>query len=56
MKLFNAILATQGNTELEVYEILSGIKNKEEKKELITEVSKEKFLDLVKAAAGSDNE
>ena len=29
---------------------------KEEKKELITEVSKEKFLDLVKAAAGSDNE
>ncbi|QHS76852.1 rRNA-processing protein RRP15 [Saccharomyces paradoxus] len=56
VKLFNAILATQVKTEKEVTENLSGIKNKEEKKELITEVSKEKFLDLVKAAAGSDNE
>ncbi|CAD6651456.1 SX2_G0021040.mRNA.1.CDS.1 [Saccharomyces cerevisiae] len=56
VKLFNAILATQVKTEKEVSENLSGIKNKEEKKELITEVSKEKFLDLVKAAAGSDNE
>ncbi|CAD6650027.1 HN1_G0025490.mRNA.1.CDS.1 [Saccharomyces cerevisiae] len=56
VKLFNAILATQVKTEKEVSENLSGIKNKEEKKELITEVSKEKFLDLVKAAAGNDNE
>lgn len=56
VKLFNAILATQVKTEKEVSENLSEIKNKEEKKELITEVSKEKFLDLVKAAAGSDNE
>ena len=56
VKLFNAILATQVKTEKEVSENLSGIKNKEDKKELITEVSKEKFLDLVKAAAGSDNE
>ncbi|CAI4865513.1 ASN_collapsed_G0057580.mRNA.1.CDS.1 [Saccharomyces cerevisiae] len=56
VKLFNAILATQLKTEKEVSENLSEIKNKEEKKELITEVSKEKFLDLVKAAAGSDNE
>lgn len=56
VKLFNAILATQVKTEKEVTENLSGIKNKEEKKELITEVSKEKFLDLVKAAAGGDNE
>lgn len=54
VKLFNAILATQVKTEKEVSENLSGIKNKEEKKELITEVSKEKFLDLVKAAAGSE--
>ncbi|CAI4053825.1 hypothetical protein N7582_005827 [Saccharomyces uvarum] len=56
VKLFNAILATQVKTEKEVTENLSGIKNKEEKRELITEVSKEKFLDLVKAAAGNDNE
>ncbi|EJS41283.1 YPR143W [Saccharomyces arboricola H-6] len=56
VKLFNAILSTQVKTEKEVTENLSGIKNKEEKRELITEVSKEKFLDLVKAAAGSDNE
>ena len=56
VKLFNAILATQVKTEKEVSENLSEIKNKEEKKELVTEVAKEKFLDLVKAAAGSDNE
>lgn len=56
VKLFNAILATQVKTDKEITENLSGIKNKEEKRELITEVSKEKFLDLVKAAAASDSE
>lgn len=51
VKLFNAILSTQVKTDKEVSENLSNVKNQKEKKELITEVSKEKFLDLVKAAA-----
>lgn len=51
VKLFNAILSTQVKTDKEVSENLSNVKNQKERKELITEVSKEKFLDLVKAAA-----
>ncbi|KAK5781879.1 rRNA-processing protein RRP15 PWA37_000843 [Arxiozyma heterogenica] len=51
VKLFNAILSTQVKTNKEVSEHLGGIKNKQEREQLITEVSKEKFLDLVKAAA-----
>ena len=52
VKLFNAILATQVKvTGREVTESLSDMKNKADRQELVTEVSKEKFLDLVKAAA-----
>lgn len=51
VKLFNAILSTQVKTNKEVSEHLGDIKNKQEREQLITEVSKEKFLDLVKAAA-----
>ena len=52
VKLFNAILATQVKvTGREVSESLSDMKNKADRQELVTEVSKEKFLDLVKAAA-----
>lgn len=54
VKLFNAILSTQVKTDKEVSENLGGIRNREERKELITEVSKEKFLDLVKAAGDDD--
>lgn len=50
VKLFNAILSTQVRTNKEVSDNLSDIKNNQERKQLITEVSKEKFLDLVKAA------
>lgn len=50
VKLFNAILSTQVKTEKEVSESLSDVKNRTEKKQLITEISKEKFFDLVKAA------
>lgn len=50
VKLFNAILSTQIRTEKEVSETLGDVKNTEERKHLITEISKEKFLDLVKAA------
>ncbi|AAS54742.1 AGR252Cp [Eremothecium gossypii ATCC 10895] len=51
VKLFNAILATQVKTEREARETsLKDVKNQAERRELITEVSKEKFLDLVKAA------
>lgn len=51
VKLFNAIISTQVKTNKEVSEHLGDIKNKQEREQLITEVSKEKFLDLVKAAA-----
>ena len=51
VKLFNAILSTQVKTEKEVSTSLGGVKNKQEREQLITEVSKEKFFDLVKAAA-----
>lgn len=51
VKLFNAILSTQVKTNKEVSEHLGDIKNKQEREQLITDVSKEKFLDLVKAAA-----
>ena len=54
VKLFNAILSTQVKTEKEVSEGFTDIKNRKEKKQLITEVSKEKFLDMVKAAADDD--
>ncbi|CCE62957.1 hypothetical protein TPHA_0D03210 [Tetrapisispora phaffii CBS 4417] len=50
IKLFNAILSTQVKTDKEVNSTLGDITNRNEKKQLITEVSKEKFLDLVKAA------
>lgn len=53
VKLFNAILSTQVKTEKEVNDSLTGVKNISERKELITEVSKEKFFDLVKAAGDS---
>ncbi|CAL9736672.1 ribosomal RNA-processing protein 15 [Monosporozyma servazzii] len=51
VKLFNAILSTQVKTDKEVSEQLGDVRNKQEREQLITEVSKEKFLDLVKAAA-----
>ena len=54
VKLFNAILSTQVKTEKEVSEGFTDIKNRKEKKQLITEVSKEKFLDMVNAAADDD--
>ncbi|AET39459.1 rRNA-processing protein RRP15 Ecym_4406 [Eremothecium cymbalariae DBVPG len=53
VKLFNAILSTQVKTEREVQETLSTVKNAAERKTILTEVSKEKFLDLVKAAGNS---
>lgn len=51
VKLFNAILSTQVTTAKQVDTGLGDIRNKEEREQLITEVSKEKFLDMVKAAA-----
>ncbi|CCK68441.1 rRNA-processing protein RRP15 KNAG_0A07890 [Huiozyma naganishii CBS 8797] len=54
VKLFNAILSTQIKTDKETTDSLSDIKNKQERERLITEVSKEKFLDLVKAAGNDD--
>lgn len=54
VKLFNAILSTQVKTDKEVSEQLGDVKNKQEREQLITEVSKEKFLDLVKAAANEE--
>ncbi|CCD23611.1 rRNA-processing protein RRP15 NDAI_0B05780 [Naumovozyma dairenensis CBS 421] len=54
VKLFNAILSTQVKTEKEIATTMGDIKNRKERETLITEVSKEKFLDLVKAA-GEDN-
>lgn len=56
VKLFNAILSTQVRTNKEVTDNMSDIRNRQEKRELITEVSKEKFLDLVKAAGGDDDD
>lgn len=53
VKLFNAILSTQVKTEKEINDSLGGVKNRSERKELITEVSKEKFFDLVKTAGDS---
>lgn len=53
VKLFNAILSTQVKTDKEASEKLGSVRNRTERKELITEVSKEKFLDLVKAAGDS---
>ncbi|CUS21878.1 LAQU0S04e02872g1_1 [Lachancea quebecensis] len=53
VKLFNAILSTQVKTEKEGAEKLGEVKNRAEKKELLAELSKEKFLDLVKAAGDS---
>ncbi|AMD20681.1 HDL063Cp [Eremothecium sinecaudum] len=53
VKLFNAILSTQVKTEKEIETNLANVKNRKERKELITEVSKERFLDLVKAAGDS---
>ncbi|EDO16263.1 hypothetical protein Kpol_505p40 [Vanderwaltozyma polyspora DSM 70294] len=55
VKLFNAILSTQVKTDHEIKTSLTDIKNKQERKEYITEVSKEKFLDLVKAAGDDDD-
>lgn len=53
VKLFNAILSTQVKTERDGAERLADVKNRAEKKELLAELSKEKFLDLVKAAGDS---
>ncbi|SCU94869.1 LAME_0F09692g1_1 [Lachancea meyersii CBS 8951] len=53
VKLFNAILSTQVKTERDGAEKLSDIKNRTEKKDMLTDLSKEKFLDLVKAAGDS---
>ncbi|AQZ14820.1 RRP15 (YPR143W) [Zygosaccharomyces parabailii] len=49
VKLFNAILSTQVNTEKDVNSNLADV-GKQEKKHLLTDISKEKFLDMVKAA------
>lgn len=53
VKLFNVILSTQLKTSKEIDSALSGVKNKQEKKKLITEISKESFLDLVKTAGNN---
>lgn len=47
VRLFNAVMATQIQTELEIRSELAGHARKEE---LMNEISKEKFLDLVQAA------
>ncbi|KAG7815999.1 hypothetical protein KL920_004924 [Ogataea angusta] len=51
IKLFNAILATQTETSKEV-ESIKGV-GQTKKKELVNEMSKEKFLDLVQEAGKS---
>lgn len=51
VKLFNAILSTQVSTTKEAEANLGDVRNATEREQLITEVSKEKFLDMVKAAA-----
>ncbi|SCU83956.1 LAFA_0D07030g1_1 [Lachancea sp. 'fantastica'] len=53
VKLFNAILSTQVKTERDGAEKLGNIKNRSEKKDMLNDLSKEKFLDLVKAAGDS---
>lgn len=50
VKLFNAVLATQLKTNQEISKVQAGQSRKEE---LMTDVSKEKFMDLI-AAAGED--
>ncbi|CAL1202988.1 unnamed protein product [Candida parapsilosis] len=50
VKLFNAILSTQLKTNSEMSKVQAGQSRKEE---LMTDVSKEKFMDLI-AAAGED--
>lgn len=50
VRLFNAVLATQVGTNLQISKEKVGLKKKEE---LMTEISKEKFLDLVQAAGQS---
>ncbi|CAI5759017.1 unnamed protein product [Candida verbasci] len=47
VKLFNAVLSTQIKTSASVGDVKLGSKSKEE---LLTEVSKDKFLDLIQAA------
>ncbi|SJM85399.1 related to Ribosomal RNA-processing protein 15 [Zygosaccharomyces bailii] len=53
VKLFNAILSTQINTEKDVNSNLADV-GKQEKKHLLTDISKEKFLDMVKAAGDEE--
>lgn len=50
VKLFNAVLSTQLKTNQEISKVQAGQSRKEE---LMTDVSKEKFMDLI-AAAGED--
>ncbi|SCV02963.1 LAMI_0H04390g1_1 [Lachancea mirantina] len=50
VKLFNVVLATQVKTEKENADKLDEVKNKGARKELLTDLSKERFLDLVKTA------
>lgn len=62
VRLFNVITATQLKTEREVSEKLasshvkSAIHKEKEESKLISEVSKETFLDLVRAAGDEDDE
>ncbi|XBW34533.1 hypothetical protein QEN19_000083 [Hanseniaspora menglaensis] len=62
VRLFNVITATQMKTEREVTEKLasshvkSAIHKEKEESKLISEVSKETFLDLVKAAGDDDED
>lgn len=62
VRLFNVITATQLKTEREVSEKLasshvkSAIHKQKEESKLISEVSKETFLDLVRAAGDEDEE
>lgn len=49
IKLFNAILMTQSSTENDINRE-KGILGQSKKKELVNEISKEKFLDLVQKA------
>ncbi|QLG71169.1 hypothetical protein HG535_0B02070 [Zygotorulaspora mrakii] len=54
VKLFNAILSTQVKTEKDAKTKFGDIKNVHEREQLITDVSKERFLDMVKAAGEED--
>ncbi|KAI5952395.1 RRP15 [Candida jiufengensis] len=51
VKLFNAVLSTQIKTTTELNNVKMGVSKKEE---LMTDVSKEKFLDLIAAAGGEE--